>query len=148
MKRQRFINVSWLLLFAILPVFLMQNSFSQTVIGLDNWYNHETNAKTGKPFHYLWSDTEFSGYSRWGEIFTARGAKITTVARPDAKVLKKINIYIIVDPDTTSESASPNYLNPEEIAVIKKWVQGGGVLAVFANDGITILDKFKADLPA
>ena len=102
MKRQRFINVSWLLLFAILPVFLMQNSFSQTVIGLDNWYNHETNAKTGKPFHYLWSDTEFSGYSRWGEIFTARGAKITTVARPDAKVLKKINIYIIEDPDSTT----------------------------------------------
>jgi len=149
MKRQRFINVSWLLLFAILPVFLMQNSFSQTVIGLDNWYNHETNAKTGKPFHYLWSDTEFSGYSRWGEIFTARGAKITTVARPDAKVLKKINIYIIVDPDTTSESASPNYLNPEEIAVIRKWVHEGGVLAVFANDApnceFTHLNKLMSE---
>ena len=134
MKRQINVRIKWLSIFAILLLFITQNSFSQTIVGLDNWYNHEINAKTGKPYHYLWSDTEFSGYSRWGEIFTAKGAKITTVGKPDIKVLNKINIYIIVDPDTTSESSSPNYLNPEEIALIKKWVKGGGVLAVFAND--------------
>jgi len=149
MKRQINVRIKWLSIFAILLLFITQNSFSQTIVGLDNWYNHEINAKTGKPYHYLWSDTEFSGYSRWGEIFTAKGAKITTVGKPDIKVLNKINIYIIVDPDTTSESSSPNYLNPEEIALIKKWVQGGGVLAVFANDGpnceFTHLNKLMAE---
>jgi unsaturated rhamnogalacturonyl hydrolase len=112
----------------------IQNLFSQPVVGLDNWFNHEINAKTGKPFHYLWTDTEFSGFSRWGEIFTSRGADITTLGKPDDAVLSKINVYIIVDPDTTTESPNPNYLNSEEIASITRWVKGGGVLAVLAND--------------
>ena len=61
-----------------------------------------------------------SGYSRWGEIFTARGAKITTIGKPDATVLSKINIYIIVDPDTTSENPAPNYISAEDIGVYTK----------------------------
>ncbi|MCE5346464.1 MAG: DUF4350 domain-containing protein [Bacteroidales bacterium] len=113
---------------------VIQNAISQPVVGLDNWFNHETNAKTGKPFHYLWSDTEFSGYSRLGEIFTGRGAKITTVTKPAASVLSKINVYIIVDPDSTTESTSPNYLAPEDIKAIKNWVKKGGALAILAND--------------
>jgi len=114
--------------------FNIQNLLSQPVVGLDNWFNHEIDAKTGKPFHYLWTDTEFSGFSRWGEIFTSRGAKITTLGKPDDAVLSKINVYIIVDPDTTTESPNPNYLNSEEIASITRWVKSGGVLAVLAND--------------
>lgn len=110
-------------------------TFSQKVVGLDTWFNHEVNTTTGKPFHYIWSDTEFSGFSRWGEIFTARGATITTTGKPDDRDLCKLDIYIIVDPDTTTEAAVPNYLNPEDISAIKKWVLNGGVLAVFANDG-------------
>ena len=74
----------------VISAFIVQKATSQPVIGLDNWYNRETNAKTGKPFHYLWTDTEFSGYSRWGEIFIAKGAKLTTVGKPDKEVLKKI----------------------------------------------------------
>jgi hypothetical protein len=123
------------LLFLIMPILLVENVVSQPVVGLDNWYNHETNSITGKPFHYLWTDSAFSGYSRWGEIFTRRGAKITTIGKPDAGVLKKIDIYIIVDPDTTTETPSPNYINQEDIISIKKWVENGGVLAVLANDG-------------
>lgn len=119
----------------IVFMFITQNTFSQPVVGLDNWYNHETNAKTGTPFHYLWTDTEFSGYSRWGEIFTSRGAKITTIGKPDAAVLGKVSVYILVDPDTTKENAEPNYINPEDIETIKKWVEKGGVLAILANDG-------------
>jgi unsaturated rhamnogalacturonyl hydrolase len=111
-----------------------QYVFAQPVVGLDNWFNHEINAKTGKPFHYLWTDTEFSGFSRWGEIFTSRGSKITTIGKPDDAVLGKINVYIIVDPDTTTESSNPNYLNSDEIASITRWVKNGGVLAVLAND--------------
>jgi unsaturated rhamnogalacturonyl hydrolase len=124
----------FLFIILIIPALFAYNLFSQPVAGLDNWYNHEINAKTGMPFHYLWSDTEFSGYSRWGEIFTGRGAKITTVGRPAKAVLDKINIYIIVDPDTTNETPSPNYIESDDIDVIKKWVENGGVLAVLAND--------------
>jgi len=135
MEKPKVLIMNFLFISLILPVFLVQDLFSQPVVGLDNWYNHETNAKTGKPYHYLWTDTEFSGYSRWGEIFTGRGAKITTIGRPDAGVLNKINIYIIVDPDTTTENPSPNYLMPEDITCIKSWVEDGGVLAILANDG-------------
>jgi unsaturated rhamnogalacturonyl hydrolase len=118
----------------IFLAFSAQNAFSQTVVGLDNWYNREVNAKTGVPFHYLWTDTAFSGYSRWGEIFTDRGAKITTIEKPDANILGKVNIYIIVDPDTTTESKSPNYIMTDEINSIEKWVRNGGVLALLGND--------------
>lgn len=112
----------------------LMNSFAQPVVGLDNWFNRETNAKTGQPYHYLWTDTEFSGYSRWGEIFKARGASLSTVEKPLNGSLAKINVYIIVDPDTTTESKTPNYILPDDIKAIKKWVKKGGVLAVLAND--------------
>jgi unsaturated rhamnogalacturonyl hydrolase len=104
------------------------------VVGLDNWFNHETNAKTGKPFHYLWTDKEWSGYSRWGEIFRSKGATITTLEKPVPMALSGIDVYIIVDPDTTTESKSPNYFLPDDIKSIKKWVKKGGVLAILAND--------------
>ena len=109
-------------------------SNSQPVVGLDNWFNHEVRKDNGQPFHYLWTDTEFSGYSRWGESFIARGAKLTTIGKPDAMTLSGIDIYIIVDPDTTTESPSPNYIMPEDIKAIKEWVKKGGVLAILAND--------------
>ncbi len=123
-----------IILLFLLAGFTLQNSYAQTVVGLDNWFNHETNAKTGQPFHYLWTDTEWSGYSRWGEIFTSMGAKITTLDKPSTSVLKAVDVYIIVDPDTTTESKSPNYIMPDDIKAIKKWVKKGGVLAVLAND--------------
>jgi len=47
--------------------------------------------------------------------------------------LNKINIYIIVDPDTTTENPSPNYLMPEDITCIKSWVEDGGVLAILGK---------------
>ena len=124
----------FLFLSLLLSGFALQYSFAQPVVGLDNWFNRETNAKTGKAFHYLWTDTEWSGYSRWGDIFKSRNAKITTVDKPVATALSKINVYIIVDPDTTTESKSPNYILPEDIKTIKKWVKKGGVLAILAND--------------
>jgi hypothetical protein len=135
MGKQIIFKRYFLLLTVILAGFILQNVYSQPIVGLDNWYNHETDFRTGKPFHYLWTDSEFSGYSRWGEIFTNKGAKIATIGKPYASVLSKINIYIIVDPDTTSETKVPNYILPEDISTIKKWVEDGGVLAVLANDG-------------
>jgi unsaturated rhamnogalacturonyl hydrolase len=135
MEKPKVFKRYFLFISLILSGFIVQNLFSQPVVGLDNCYNHEINATTGKPFHYLWTDTELSGYSRWGEIFTSKWAKIVTIGKPYATVLSKINIYIIVDPDTTSETPVPNYILPEDIATIKRWVEDGGVLAVLANDG-------------
>jgi len=104
------------------------------VVGLDNWYNRETNAK-GQPFHYLWTDTENSGYSQWGELFTKRGAILSTLeSAATSKNLANLDVYIIVDPDTTTESKSPNYILAEDIRAIKKWVEKGGVLVLMAND--------------
>ena len=117
-----------------ISVFASGYSLSQPVVGLDNWFNHEFKKDTGKPFHYLWTDTEFSGYSQWGESFIARGASLTTMRKPDAKTLSAIDIYIIVDPDTTTENPSPNYIMPDDINAIKEWVNKGGVLAILAND--------------
>jgi unsaturated rhamnogalacturonyl hydrolase len=67
-------------------------------------------------------------------IFIDRGAKLTTVNKPDAASLSTINIYIIVDPDTTTESKSPNYILPEDTKEIAQWVKNGGVLALLGND--------------
>ena len=118
----------------MLLCFNFKDAPAQVAVGLDNWFNHEFKKDTGKPFHYLWTDTEFSGYSQWGESFIARGASLTTIGKPDAKTLSTIDIYIIVDPDTTTENPSPNYIMPDDINAIKDWVKKGGVLAILAND--------------
>jgi unsaturated rhamnogalacturonyl hydrolase len=57
------------------------------------------------------------------------------VEKPLASVLSKINVYIIVDPDTTTESKVPNYIMSDDIKAIRNWVKRGGVLAILANDG-------------
>jgi unsaturated rhamnogalacturonyl hydrolase len=134
MKQLRYSIFRFLLVLIFLAGLLSGSSIAQTVVGLDNWFNRETNAKTGQPFHYLWTDTEWSGYSRWGEIFTSMGAKITTIDKPLPPVLKSIDVFIIVDPDTTTESPAPNYIMSNDINAIKKWVKKGGVLAILAND--------------
>jgi hypothetical protein len=137
-----------LALILIVSGFFQLTMTAQPVAGLDNWFNRETDAKTGKPFHYIWADTENSGYSRWGDIFITRGAKLITTEKPDAEALSKIDVYIIVDPDTTTEAPSPNYILPEDSKAIGKWVKKGGVLAVLVNDApnceFTNLNKFTS----
>jgi len=136
----------FLTLFSV--VLFTLNISAQPVVGVDNWFNRETNTKTGQPFHYIWTDTENSGYSRWGDIFKSRGATLATVEKPDAETLGRLSIYIIVDPDTTTENKSPNYITTSEAKTIAAWVRRGGVLAIFANDGpnceFTNLNKFAS----
>ncbi|MBA4408344.1 MAG: hypothetical protein Q8S54_14110 [Bacteroidota bacterium] len=109
--------------------------FAQKTVGLDNWFNHETNAKTGKIFHYTWDDKEMSGFSQLGDLFKSRGAELKTIARPNSQSLKGIDVYIIVDPDTTKENPNPNYVLPADVKFLKKWVSKGGVLLFLTNDG-------------
>ena len=115
---------------------LATGSFAQKNIGLDNWFNHETNAKTGKIFHYTWDDQENSGFSQLGDLFQKRGAKLTTIASsPNSQSMKDVNVYIIVDPDTTKENPNPNYIQANDIKFLKTWVNKGGVLLLMGNDG-------------
>jgi hypothetical protein len=109
--------------------------FGQKTVAVDNWFNHETNAKTGKIYHYTWDDTENSGFSQFGDIFKSKGAQLKTIgSKPDKKNLAGVNIYIIVDPDTTSENPKPNYIEDDDIKAISNWVKEGGVLLILAND--------------
>ncbi|HYX05349.1 MAG TPA: DUF4350 domain-containing protein, partial [Bacteroidales bacterium] len=110
--------------------------FAQVHVLLDHWYNHEVSSKTGQPFHYLWTDTLNSGFSQFGEIFISNGGVVSMLEKPaNAKDLSGADIYIIVDPDTTSENPSPNYISDKSAKAIAKWVKRGGVLLLMANDG-------------
>ena len=125
------------ILFLFLILFPLVNAcFAQKTVGLDNWYNHETNPKTGKIFHYTWDDTAMSGFSQLGELFEKQGAVHNTIhSKPNKKSLKGVDIYIIVDPDTTKENPNPNYIESQDVKYLKKWVNKGGVLLLLANDG-------------
>ena len=107
----------------------------QIIVGLDNWFNDETHEETGMPYHYLWTDTADSGYSRWGSIFKSKGARIITVYKPDLETLRNTHLYIIVDPDSVSETPTPNLMTARDISNITEWVRVGGVLVLMANDG-------------
>ena len=133
MMKQNYFSLKAIILLVLCAITL--DGFTQKVVGLDNWYNHETNAKTGKIFHYTWDDTENSGFSQLGDLFKSKGASLKTVAtKADKSSLKGIDVYIIVDPDTTSENPKPNYILPNDIKAISAWVKNGGVLLILAND--------------
>lgn len=120
-------------------------SFAQSKVVLDNYYNNEFNANTGKPFHYLWEDKAMSGFSQFGELFRQKGAIISTMkVQPTASSLKGADIYIIVDPDTKSETVNPNYMDKTAAIAIANWVKKGGVLLMLTNDSKNCeLDSFN-----
>lgn len=120
-----------------LPIDLARHvTEKQKTVGVDNWFNREYNKKTGLLFHYTWNDTENSGFSQLGDLFKTKGSVLKTIGQePIEAVLAYLDVYIIVDPDTTTECEKPNYINPESITSIKNWVNNGGVLMLMANDG-------------
>jgi unsaturated rhamnogalacturonyl hydrolase len=107
-------------------------------VGLDYHFNKELKkGPDGKnePFHYTWEDRLHSGFWLWGNIFRELGAQTVRVSgAPTAEKLKGVDVYIIVDPDTKKESPNPNFIQPDDINVIEKWVKDGGVLVMMAND--------------
>lgn len=133
MMKQNYFSLKSVILLIMCAISL--DGFTQKTVGLDNWYNRETNAKTGKIFHYTWDDTQNSGFSQLGDVFKSKGAALKTIeTKADKKSLAGIDIYIIVDPDTTTESPKPNYILINDIKAISKWVKNGGVLLILAND--------------
>lgn len=102
-------------------------------VGLDYYINNER--REGKRFHYTWEDETYSGFSEFGSLFKASGAKLKPVySAPTAAALNGLSIYIIVDPDVASENPAPNYINGKDIDAIVNWVNKGGVLVLMAND--------------
>ena len=76
-----------------------------------------------------------SGFSMWGNLFREYGANtLSLTTAPSAAALKTAKVYIIVDPDTKKETASPNVIGSTDIKVIRDWVKKGGVLMLMAND--------------
>jgi unsaturated rhamnogalacturonyl hydrolase len=68
-------------------------------------------------------------------------------SRPGATNLKQASIYLIVDPDTEKETAQPNYVQPQDVSVIKDWVKAGGVLVLMSNDSGNAEFKHFNQLP-
>ena len=107
-------------------------------ITLDNYYNDEyKKAPDGqmKPYHYLWDGQDNNGFFLLGRIFEQYGGKLHTLREaPTKEKLANSGVYIIVDPDTEKETASPNYMNETDANEIADWVRAGGVLFLLAND--------------
>ncbi len=130
MKRRIYLFLSLLISFTALSA---QNE-AKKIVTLDNYYNHEINKK-GQVWHYTWEDTSMGGFSLLGDIFKQNGATLTTLCeKPTKSLLENSKVYIIVDPDTEKESASPNYMDEESADVIIDWVKKGGRLLLFTND--------------
>jgi len=117
-------------------------------VTVDNFFNNEyTPGPAGEkiPFHYVWEEEDNNGFSLFGKVFNNAGVKTATLkTAPTLSNLKGSNIYIIVDPDTEKETASPNFMNAAHAKQISEWVKAGGVLVLLLNDvGNCEISKFN-----
>jgi unsaturated rhamnogalacturonyl hydrolase len=116
---------------------------------LDDYFNHEVRKSklTGRDevWHYKWDERPDAGFYAWGQIFKSFGARTETLsAKPTSASLRVADVYIIVDPDTAKETASPNFVEPQHVNAIADWVKAGGVLVLMGNDAQNAeLDKFN-----
>lgn len=125
-----------------------QSVGSGKTVALDSFFNNEVKKdSTGRPvsWHYKWDELPDSGYSFWGNVFRTFGARTVTLKDgPTPPNLKKIDVYIIVDPDTEKETERPNFIEPQHIKAITDWVKAGGVLVMMGNDfGNAEFDHFN-----
>jgi unsaturated rhamnogalacturonyl hydrolase len=122
----------------ILAALKIENVGKGKVVGLDYYFNNEwmeDSLGTTRRFHYIWEDTENTGYSELGNILRALHADLTSVdVAPNQEILNKLSVYMIVDPDTPSENPHPKYITESCVNSIVSWVKKGGVLVLFAND--------------
>lgn len=120
---------------AIMAFVAVFNGTAQKKVVIDNYFNNEIGAKTNQPYHYLWDDKAFSGFSEFGAVFTSQGAQLSTLKeKPTRENLQGVDVYIIVDPDHAKDSKNPNYMDTKAAKAIAKWVKNGGVLLMLTND--------------
>ena len=107
-------------------------------VTLDSFFNNEIKPDAGgQParWHYKWDEWPNSGFLFWGNVFRNFGVRTETLTEaPTAANLKGTDIYIIVDPDTKTETPNPNFIEPQHVAAITEWVRRGGVLVLMGND--------------
>jgi len=104
---------------------------ARTVVALDAFHNNESKM----PDHYQWDGVRPGGFAELGKLLTASGARLVTIRqRLTPSALAGVRLLIIVDPDTPAETTDPQYIVPEEIAVIEQWVRSGGRLVLLGND--------------
>jgi unsaturated rhamnogalacturonyl hydrolase len=105
---------------------------------LDSYFNNEHRKDiTGatESYHYKWDEWDNNGFSLLGHVFNNYGATLTTLnVAPTASNLKKVAVYIIVDPDIPKENPDAKYIKATHITAIGNWVKQGGVLLVLNND--------------
>jgi unsaturated rhamnogalacturonyl hydrolase len=107
-------------------------------VTLDSFFNNEQKRDaTGQMarWHYKWEEMPNSGFFFWGNEFRNLGAWTRSlVEAPSPVTLKGTDIYIIVDPDTKTETEQPHFIEPQHIKAITDWVKAGGVLVLMGND--------------
>ena len=108
---------------------------------LDGYFNHERKydpaSKDTIQYHYVWDEDDNNGYSFLEHVFNRYGvATKFSATKPTTDVLAKANMYLIVDPDTTKENPTPNYIQPDDVKVISEWVKQGGALLLLGNDSV------------
>ena len=125
------------ILAAMLLMGCAPQAMSQRVL-LDNYYNNEWKKDAAGAmvrYHYVWSDTTNSGFSQLGRIIKDLGGSLDTLCQaPAEQLLRRGDIYLIVDPDTPQETADPHYVQKAEADQIEAWVKAGGTLLLFGND--------------
>jgi unsaturated rhamnogalacturonyl hydrolase len=106
-------------------------SLAQFVVALDGYHNNESKM----PDHYQWDGARSGGFSEVAKLLRELGAELRTLRQPaGAETLKGVEMLIVVDPDTTTETENPKYIEAEEGAAIVKWVSQGGRLVLLGND--------------
>jgi unsaturated rhamnogalacturonyl hydrolase len=115
---------------------------------LDYYFNNEWKKDAaGRPYtwHYKWEEMDNGGFSLFGHVFSNLGARTDALPyAPTAQNLKGAAVYIIVDPDTATETEKPNFVEPAHVKAIADWVKSGGVLLLMGNDvGNAEFDHFN-----
>lgn len=107
-------------------------------VTLDYFFNNEVKKDASgqmAPWHYKWDEMPNSGFFFWGNLFRNLGARTQSLTTgPTLDNLRHSDIYIIVDPDTKSETETPNFIESSHVKAIRQWVKGGGVLVLMGND--------------
>ena len=117
-------------------------------VTLDYFFNNEVKKDASgqvTSWHYKWDEMPNSGFFFWGNLFRNLGATTGSLTiSPTLANLRSTDIYIIVDPDTKSETETPNFIEPQHVKAITAWVRGGGVLVLMGNDvGNAEFDHFN-----